>query len=110
MSKTSRIPGFYKLSPEERLKIVAEFADLTAEEVETLKKFGLKVDESWLRVGGVVGWHFLLSDFGDEMLELHHRVRSRAAFARGALLAAQLIRGRKGLFSFEQILQEFLNA
>ena len=40
MSKTSRIPGFYKLSPEERLKIVAEFAGLTAEEVETLKKFG----------------------------------------------------------------------
>jgi len=40
LSKTSRIPGFYKLSPEERLKIVAEFADLTAEEVETLKKFG----------------------------------------------------------------------
>ncbi|RKY15703.1 MAG: dihydrodipicolinate reductase [Planctomycetota bacterium] len=78
--------------------------------VETLKKSGLKVDESWLRVGGVVGWHFLLSDFGDETLELHHRVRSRAAFARGALLAAQLIRGRKGLFSFEQILQEFLNA
>ncbi|MCD6235603.1 MAG: hydroxymethylglutaryl-CoA reductase, degradative [Thaumarchaeota archaeon] len=40
MTKTSRIPGFYKLSPEERLKIVAEFAGLTAEEVETLKKFG----------------------------------------------------------------------
>ena len=77
--------------------------------VQTLKDAGLKVGESWLRVGGVVGWHFLLSDFGEETLELHHRVRSRAAFARGALLAAQLVRGRKGLFSFEQILQDFLN-
>jgi len=77
--------------------------------VRILKEAGLEVDESWLRVGGIVGWHFLLSDLGDETLELHHRVRSRAAFARGALLAAQLIRGRKGLFSFEQILQDFLN-
>ncbi|MCS7146513.1 MAG: hydroxymethylglutaryl-CoA reductase, degradative [Nitrososphaerota archaeon] len=40
MSKTSRIPGFYKLSPEERLKTVAEFAGLTQEEADLLKRFG----------------------------------------------------------------------
>ena len=40
MSKTSRIPGFYKLSPEERLKIVAEFAGLTEEEMDLLRRFG----------------------------------------------------------------------
>ncbi len=38
--KSSRIPRFYQLSPEERLKYVAEFADLTPEEVELLKKHG----------------------------------------------------------------------
>jgi len=38
--KTSRIPGFYKLSLEERLKAVAEFAGLTEEEVELLRKAG----------------------------------------------------------------------
>jgi len=38
--KSSRIPRFYQLSPEERLKYVAEFADLTSEEVELLKKHG----------------------------------------------------------------------
>lgn len=38
--KTSRIPGFYKLSLEERLKIVAEYAGLTQDEVELLKKAG----------------------------------------------------------------------
>ena len=39
-AKTSRIPGFYKLSIEERLRKVAEFAELTEEEVELLKKVG----------------------------------------------------------------------
>lgn len=38
--KSSRIPRFYQLSPEERLKYVTEFADLTPEEVELLKKHG----------------------------------------------------------------------
>lgn len=37
---SSRISGFYKLSIEERLKIVSEFADLTSDEVELLRKYG----------------------------------------------------------------------
>ena len=40
MERSSRIPGFYKLPMEERLRIVAEWAGLTPEEVELLKKFG----------------------------------------------------------------------
>ncbi len=38
--KSSRIPGFYKLSVEERLKIVKEWAGLTDEEVNILRNFG----------------------------------------------------------------------
>ncbi len=40
MSKTSRLPGFYKLSIDERLKIVKEFANLTDDEVKLLRNFG----------------------------------------------------------------------
>jgi len=40
LSKTSAISGFYKLSIDERLKIVKEFADLTDEEVSMLKASG----------------------------------------------------------------------
>ncbi|MEM0341044.1 MAG: hydroxymethylglutaryl-CoA reductase, degradative [Acidilobaceae archaeon] len=40
LSKTSRIQGFYKLPLEERIKIVKEFANLTEEEVELLKRTG----------------------------------------------------------------------
>ncbi|MEM0329545.1 MAG: hydroxymethylglutaryl-CoA reductase, degradative [Nitrososphaerota archaeon] len=39
MEKTSRIPGFYKLTVEERLRIVAEFAGLSDEEVELLRRY-----------------------------------------------------------------------
>lgn len=39
-SKTSRIPEFYKKNIDERLKIVAEYAGLTDEEVKLLKNFG----------------------------------------------------------------------
>ncbi|MCS7098953.1 MAG: hydroxymethylglutaryl-CoA reductase, degradative [Sulfolobales archaeon] len=39
-SKTSRVPGFYKLPIEERLRIVKEFAGLVDDEVELLKKTG----------------------------------------------------------------------
>ena len=40
MSKTSRISGFYKLKPKERLQIVREFAGLTDEEVNVLQSTG----------------------------------------------------------------------
>ena len=38
MSKSSRIPGFYKLPIDKRLSIVSEFAGLTEEEVSLLRK------------------------------------------------------------------------
>jgi len=40
MSKTSNLPGFYKLSMDERLRIVKEFAGLTDEEAGLLKNTG----------------------------------------------------------------------
>jgi len=40
MEKTSAVSGFYKLSFEERLKILKEFSGLSEEEISTLKKSG----------------------------------------------------------------------
>ncbi|MEM3402585.1 MAG: hydroxymethylglutaryl-CoA reductase, degradative, partial [Candidatus Hadarchaeales archaeon] len=56
MSKTSEISGFYKLTPEERLQKVKEFADLTEEEVELLKKAGaLPLDQANRMIENVIG-------------------------------------------------------
>ncbi|MEC9353728.1 MAG: hydroxymethylglutaryl-CoA reductase, degradative, partial [Candidatus Thermoplasmatota archaeon] len=40
MARTSAVPGFYKLSPTERLEIVKEFASLSDDETEALGGFG----------------------------------------------------------------------
>ncbi|HDD64282.1 MAG: hydroxymethylglutaryl-CoA reductase, degradative [Thermoprotei archaeon] len=54
--KTSRLPGFYKLTLEERLKKVAEFANLTDEEVNMLKKEGnLSLDIAQRMIENVIG-------------------------------------------------------
>jgi len=52
----SRIPGFYKLSPEERLKKVKELARLSGEEADILKKTGsLDIESADKMLENVVG-------------------------------------------------------
>lgn len=56
MERTSRIPGFYKLTVEERLRIVAEFAGLSEEEVELLRKYAaLDRDTANRMIENVIG-------------------------------------------------------
>jgi 4-hydroxy-tetrahydrodipicolinate reductase len=56
------------------------------------------------RVGSEFGLHTLFFDSPDDLIEISHRARGREGFARGAVLAAELVRGRKGLVSFEEML------
>lgn len=56
------------------------------------------------RVGAEFGLHTLFFDSPDDLVEISHRARGREGFARGAVLAAELVRGRKGLFRFEELL------
>ena len=55
--RTSRLPGFYRLSTEERLKRVQEFAGLTDEEVELLRapERGLPPDVADRMIENVIG-------------------------------------------------------
>lgn len=53
--KTSRISGFYKLTPEERLKVVAEFSELTEEEIELLKKSKITLEKANAMIENVIG-------------------------------------------------------
>lgn len=53
--KTSRIPGFYKLSPEERLRQIKEFANLTEDEVEILRSGGLTLSFADKMIENVFG-------------------------------------------------------
>ncbi|MCU1230927.1 MAG: dihydrodipicolinate reductase, partial [Acidobacteria bacterium] len=55
------------------------------------------------RVGAEFGLHTLFFDSPDDLIELSHRARGRDGFARGAVVAAELVRGRKGLLRFDEL-------
>jgi 4-hydroxy-tetrahydrodipicolinate reductase len=55
------------------------------------------------RVGNEFGLHTLFFDSPDDLIEISHRARGRDGFARGALMAAAMLRGRKGLIRFEEM-------
>ena len=60
MSQSSRLPGFYKSSVEERLGLVANAADLTDEESAILSgAAGLQTDTADHMIENVVGIHSL---------------------------------------------------
>lgn len=57
------------------------------------------------RVGAEFGLHTLFFDSPDDLVEISHRARGREGFARGAVYAAERIRGRKGLVRFDELLE-----
>ena len=59
MNKTSRLPGFYKLSLKDRAAVVAELAGLTASEKAILMGEGLSPDQADQMIENVVGIHAL---------------------------------------------------
>ncbi len=56
------------------------------------------------RAGAIPGTHTLGFDSASETITLTHQARDRAAFARGALLAARWLEGRQGWFSMTDVL------
>ena len=56
------------------------------------------------RVGKEFGLHTLFFDSEDDLVEITHRARGRHGFERGAILAAELVHGKKGLFRFEELI------
>lgn len=55
------------------------------------------------RVGAEFGLHTVFFDSPDDLIEISHRARGREGFARGAVLAAELIRGKRGFFRFDEL-------
>jgi 4-hydroxy-tetrahydrodipicolinate reductase len=57
-----------------------------------------------VRTGSVPGTHELTIDGTYEKVVLTHEARSRRVFADGALRAALWLRGRKGVFTMDDVL------
>jgi 4-hydroxy-tetrahydrodipicolinate reductase len=56
------------------------------------------------RAGAIPGTHTLGFDSPSETITLTHQARDRAAFARGALVAAQWIQGKRGWYTMKDVL------
>ena len=56
------------------------------------------------RAGAIPGTHTIGFDSVSETITLTHQARDRAAFARGALVAARWVIGKKGWFSMADVL------
>jgi len=56
------------------------------------------------RVGNIAGRHSVLFDSEGDSIELIHTAKNRAGFAMGALLAAQWLKGKKGLFTMKDVI------
>jgi 4-hydroxy-tetrahydrodipicolinate reductase len=61
---------------------------------------------SSVRAGTVPGTHRLVFESPEDEIELIHRARGRAGFARGAVWAAERVAGRQGVFEFGELLGE----
>jgi 4-hydroxy-tetrahydrodipicolinate reductase len=57
-----------------------------------------------VRAGAIPGIHTLTYDSPHDTVTLTHTARSREGFAAGALLAAEWLPGRRGVFTFEDVL------
>jgi len=59
-----------------------------------------------VRAGEIVGTHAVGFDGMHDRIEIRHEAKGRTGFAHGALVAAEWIRGRKGVFTLEDMLVE----
>ena len=62
------------------------------------------IDMSSTRAGSIPGTHTVGFDGPSETIELTHTVRDRAVFARGALVAARWLVGKRGWFSMRDMM------
>ncbi len=75
-----------------------------ASEVRAGSDDSLSIPVAATRAGHEVGIHRLIFDSPDDVVELSHTARSRDGFARGAVIAAEKLTGRQGVFTFEELI------
>jgi 4-hydroxy-tetrahydrodipicolinate reductase len=61
---------------------------------------------SSLRSGTFIGIHSVAFDSAADTIELKHTAKNREGLARGALLAAEWIPGKKGLYTMDDLFQD----
>ncbi|MDE5708072.1 MAG: 4-hydroxy-tetrahydrodipicolinate reductase, partial [Alistipes sp.] len=58
-----------------------------------------------VREGTVPGIHAVRYESEDDVLELRHTIKNRRTLAYGAVVAAEFLRGKKGVYGMEDLMQ-----
>lgn len=69
---------------------------------------GRPISIATTRAGHIPGTHRVGFDSHADQIRLEHVARSRDGFAAGALMAASWIAGRRGVFTFEEVIDDML--
>jgi 4-hydroxy-tetrahydrodipicolinate reductase len=72
------------------------------------ERLGHDIPVASTRAGHIPGTHRLGFDSAADQVMLTHTARSREGFAAGALVAAEWIVGRKGVFEFSEVFDQIL--
>jgi 4-hydroxy-tetrahydrodipicolinate reductase len=70
------------------------------------RESGERLPVSSVRAGTIPGLHRLVFESPEDEVELIHRARGRAGFAKGAVWAGERIAGRTGVFEFGELIAE----
>jgi 4-hydroxy-tetrahydrodipicolinate reductase len=71
---------------------------------------GRDVPVAAVRAGHEPGRHLVGFDGPDDRVTLEHAARGREGFARGAVVAAEWIRGRRGIHGFEDVVSDLVRS
>jgi 4-hydroxy-tetrahydrodipicolinate reductase len=61
------------------------------------------------RVGSVVGTHSVRFDSAADSIEIVHTAKNRTGFALGAVIAAEWVKDKHGIFTFDEVLEDLFN-
>ena len=73
---------------------------------ETSQATAESIEITSLREGAVPGTHTVTYESEDDTLEIKHTLKSRSALATGAVIAAEFICGKSGVFTMDDLFKE----
>jgi len=99
--------GFIEEAHHKRKRDAPSGTALKLEEI-VRQNLGRDVPVSSTRAGYIPGTHGLGFDSVADQIRITHEARSREGFAAGALMAAEWIAGRKGVYEFSEVFDEIV--
>ena len=78
-------------------------AKILADDIKNIQKNDTLI--SYERINDTIGTHYIKYISNEDEIKIKHTAKNRDGFALGAILAAEWIIGKEGVFSFQDVLK-----